>query len=48
MCTEYNGISILIELVSKDEQDYQRYILNQLIHTPHIQRINLVLLFIFN
>ena len=39
MCTEFNGISILIELASKDEQDYQRYILNQLIHTPHIQRI---------
>ena len=42
MCTEYNGISILIELASKDEQDYQRYILNQLIHTPHIQRIIII------
>ena len=42
MCTEVNGISILIELASKDEQDYQRYILNQLIHTPHIQRIIIV------
>ena len=36
MSTGTNGISILIELASKDEQDYQRYILNQLIHTPHI------------
>ena len=42
MCTEFNGISILIELASKDEQDYQRYILNQLIHTPHIQRIIII------
>ena len=42
MCTELNGISILIELASKDEQDYQRYILNQLIHTPHIQRIIII------
>ena len=42
MCTEYHGISILIELASKDEQDYQRYILNQLIHTPHIQRIIII------
>ena len=42
MCTEYNGISILIELASKDEQDYQKYILNQLIHTPHIQRIIII------
>ena len=42
MCTEVKGISILIELASKDEQDYQRYILNQLIHTPHIQRIIIV------
>ena len=42
MSTEVNGISILIELASKDEQDYQRYILNQLIHTPHIQRIIIV------
>ena len=42
MCTEYNGISILIELASKDEQDYQRYILDQLIHTPHIQRIIII------
>ena len=42
MSTEYNGISILIELASKDEQDYQRYILNQLIHTPHIQRIIII------
>ena len=42
MCTEYNGISILIELASKDEQEYQRYILNQLIHTPHIQRIIII------
>ena len=42
MCTEFNGISLLIELASKDEQDYQRYILNQLIHTPHIQRIIIV------
>ena len=42
MSTGTNGISILIELASKDEQDYQRYILNQLIHTPHIQRIILI------
>jgi HEAT repeat protein len=42
MCTEFNGINILIELASKDEQDYQRYILNQLIHTPHIQRIIII------
>ena len=42
MCTELNGISILIELAAKDEQDYQRYILNQLIHTPHIQRIIII------
>ena len=42
MNTGTNGISILIELASKDEQDYQRYILNQLIHTPHIQRIILI------
>ena len=42
MCTEYNGLSILIELASKDEQDYQKYILNQLIHTPHIQRIIII------
>ena len=42
MCTEFNGISILIELASKDEQDYQRYTLNQLIHTPHIQRIIII------
>ena len=42
MCTEFNGLSILIELASKDEQDYQRYILNQLIHTPHIQRIIII------
>jgi len=47
MCTEYNGLSILIELASKDEQDYQKYILNQLIHTPHIQRI-IVINAIFN
>ena len=47
MCTEYNGIQILIELASKDEQDYQKYILNQLIHTPHIQRI-IVINAIFN
>ena len=42
MSIGFIGIKTLIELASKDEQDYQLYILNQLIHTPHIQRIILI------
>ena len=37
MCMEYEGIRTLVELASKDYQDYQSYILNNLIQTPHIQ-----------
>ena len=35
MFNEYEGIKTLIELVSKD---YQDYILNALIQTPHIKK----------
>ena len=38
MNMEYEGIKTLIELASKDYQDYQNYILNALIQTPHIQK----------
>ena len=36
------GICTLIELASKDDQDYQNYILYSLIQTPHIQRIIII------
>ena len=36
MCMEYEGIRTLVELASKDYQDYQSYILNNLIQTPHL------------
>lgn len=36
------GIRTLIELASKDDQDYQNYILNSLIQTPHIQKIIII------
>ena len=42
MCMEYEGIRTLVELASKDYQDYQSYILNNLIQTPHIQRIIII------
>ena len=42
MCMEYEGINTLIELASKDYQDYQTYILNNLIQTPHIQKIIII------
>ena len=42
MCMEYEGLNTLIELASKDYQDYQTYILNNLIQTPHIQRIIII------
>ena len=42
MCMEYEGIRTLVELASKDYQDYQNYILNNLIQTPHIQKIIII------
>ena len=38
----YEGIKTLIDLASKDYQDYQNYILNSLIQTPHIQKIIII------
>ncbi len=42
MNMEYDGIRTLIELASKDYQDYQSFILNCLIQTPHIQKIIII------
>lgn len=42
MCMDEEGIRTLIELASKDYQDYQNYILNNLIQTPHIQKIIII------
>lgn len=38
MSMGYEGIKSLVDLASKDYQDYQSYILNNLIQTPHIQK----------
>lgn len=42
MCMEYEGIKTLVELASKDYQEYQKYILSSLIRTPHIQKIIII------
>jgi hypothetical protein len=42
MCMEYEGIKTLIELASKDYQEYQKYILTNLLNTPHIQKIIII------
>lgn len=42
MCMEYEGIKTLIELASKDYQEYQKYILANLLNTPHIQKIIII------
>ena len=42
MNLEYDGIRTLVDLASKDYQDYQSYILNCLIQTPHIQKIIII------
>jgi hypothetical protein len=42
MCMEYEGIKTLVELAGKDYLEYQRYILENLISTPHIQKIIII------
>lgn len=42
MSLEYEGIRTLIELSSKDYQEFQQYILSSLLRTPHIQKIIIV------
>jgi HEAT repeat protein len=42
MCMEYEGIKTLVEMASKDYQEYQKYILTNLIKTPHIQKIIII------
>ena len=42
MSLEYEGIKTLIEIASKDYQEFQQYILSNLIKTPHIQKIIIV------
>jgi hypothetical protein len=42
MSMEYEGIKTLVELASKDYQEYQKFILTSLLNTPHIQKIIII------
>ncbi len=42
MSMEYDGIKSLIDLASKDYQEYQRFILTSMLSTPHIQKIIII------